>query len=164
MVAFGLKHRARELAAQSGVPLTPGTGLLSSGEEALKEGEKVGYPVMLKSTAGGGGIGMRVCESAEELGREFDAVKRLGESNFKDSGVFLEKYIRHARHIEVQIFGDGKVRVLALGGRDCSVDRGNQKVIEEAPAPNLPKESRTVLLECARRLGESVSYRSAGTV
>ncbi|NJK91414.1 MAG: urea carboxylase [Blastochloris sp.] len=164
MTAFGLKHRARELAAKSGVPLTPGSGLLGSVEEALSEARRIGYPVMLKSTAGGGGIGMRVCGSEEELQGDFDSVQRLGESNFSDGGVFLEKYIRRARHIEVQIFGDGEGKVLALGERDCSVQRRNQKVIEETPAPHLPETTRRELLESARRLGESVRYRSAGTV
>ena len=104
---FGLKHTARALAKQHGVPMLEGTELLENLDAALKAGEEVGYPVMLKSTAGGGGIGMRVCRSAEELSDAFEAVKRLGQNNFSDSGVFIEKYIQHARHLEVQVFGDG---------------------------------------------------------
>jgi urea carboxylase len=163
MEAFSLKHRARELAAQSGVPLSPGSGLVASAEEALREAETIGYPVMLKSTGGGGGIGMKVCDSAGALESEFAAVKRQAEANFKDGGVFLEKYIRHARHIEVQLFGDGRGRIWTLGLRDCSTQRRNQKVIEESPPPLLPEDTARRLAECARSLGESVRYRSAGT-
>src|SRR5690606_5796198 len=107
--------------------------------DALPISELIGYPVMLKSTAGGGGIGMRVCRSASELSEAFETVKRLGQNNFSDAGVFIEKYIERARHLEVQVFGDGHGEVLALGVRDCSVQRRNQKVIEETPAPNLPE-------------------------
>lgn len=161
---FGLKHRARELAERCGVPLLPGTGLLKSVAEALEKAAGIGFPVMLKSTAGGGGIGMRICENSVQLQQEFAVVQRLGESNFKDGGVFLEKYIRHARHIEVQIFGDGTGHVLALGERDCSVQRRNQKVIEETPAPGLTHDLRSELCACAVRLGKEVQYQSAGTV
>ncbi|SIS27478.1 biotin carboxylase N-terminal domain-containing protein, partial [Pseudomonas sp. 7SR1] len=118
---FGLKHTARALARQHDVPLLEGTELLDSVEAALLAGAQVGYPVMLKSTAGGGGIGMRVCRSATELSESFEAVKRLGQNNFSDAGVFIEKYIERARHLEVQVFGDGQGQVLALGVRDCSV-------------------------------------------
>jgi urea carboxylase len=162
--AFGLKHRARELAIEAGLPLLPGTGLLNSADEAAAAATDIGFPVMLKSTAGGGGIGMRVCDTADDVRREFAVVQRLGATNFKDSGIFLEKFLRRARHVEVQIFGDGCGRVLALGERDCSIQRRNQKVIEETPAPDLKPETRRALLECAERLGKKVSYRSAGTV
>jgi len=156
---FGLKHTARALAKQRGVPMLEGTELLDSLADALGAAEQVGYPVMLKSTAGGGGIGMRVCRSAAELTDAFDAVKRLGQNNFSDSGVFIEKYIERARHLEVQVFGDGAGEVIALGVRDCSVQRRNQKVLEETPAPNLPTGMAEALCEA-----KAVSYRSAGTV
>ena len=161
---FGLKHTARALAKQHGVPMLEGTELLESLEAALEAGQQVGYPVMLKSTAGGGGIGMRVCRSAEELSDAFDAVKRLGQNNFSDSGVFIEKYIQRARHLEVQVFGDGQGEVIALGVRDCSVQRRNQKVLEETPAPNLPTGMAEALCEAAIKLAKAVNYRSAGTV
>ena len=161
---FGLKHRARELAAAAGVPMTPGTGLLGSLGEALSQAERIGYPVMLKSTAGGGGIGLSRCANEAELTAAFDGVQRMGEHFFKDGGAFIERYVDNARHIEVQIFGDGSGRVLALGERDCSVQRRNQKVIEETPAPRLPQATRAALHAAALRLGESVCYRSAGTV
>ena len=161
---FGLKHTARALAKQHGVPMLEGTELLENLDAALIAGEQVGYPVMLKSTAGGGGIGMRVCRSAEELSDAFEAVKRLGQNNFSDSGVFIEKYIQRARHLEVQVFGDGQGDVLALGVRDCSVQRRNQKVLEETPAPNLPAGMTDELCSAAIKLAKAVSYRSAGTV
>ena len=161
---FGLKHTARALAKQHGVPMLEGTELLENLDAALVAGEQVGYPVMLKSTAGGGGIGMRVCNSAAELSDAFEAVKRLGQNNFSDSGVFIEKYIQRARHLEVQVFGDGHGEVLALGVRDCSVQRRNQKVLEETPAPNLPAGMAEELCAAAIKLAKAVSYRSAGTV
>ncbi|MFV3369597.1 5-oxoprolinase/urea amidolyase family protein [Pseudomonas sp. NY15435] len=161
---FGLKHTARALAREQGVPMLEGTDLLPDLEAALLAGEEVGYPVMLKSTAGGGGIGMRVCRSADELRDAFDAVKRLGQNNFSDSGVFIEKYIERARHLEVQVFGDGQGEVIALGVRDCSVQRRNQKVLEETPAPNLPAGMAEALCAAAIQLAKAVSYRSAGTV
>ncbi|MFG6205132.1 urea carboxylase [Pseudomonas retamae] len=161
---FGLKHTARALAKQHGVPMLEGTELLDSLDAALIAGEQVGYPVMLKSTAGGGGIGMRVCRSASELRESFDAVKRLGQNNFSDAGVFIEKYIQRARHLEVQVFGDGRGEVIALGVRDCSVQRRNQKVLEETPAPNLPHGMAEALCAAAIKLAKAVNYRSAGTV
>ncbi len=164
MRAFGLKHAAREIAIKTGVPLSPGTDLLKSVQDARAAAEKIGYPIMLKSTAGGGGIGMRLCTSSDQLEDAFDAVQRLGKNNFKHAGLYLEKYIQNARHIEVQIFGDGKGNVVAVGERDCSAQRRNQKVIEETPAPNLSDATRTSLFEAAEKLGRSVGYRSAGTV
>src|SRR5271170_3429799 len=161
---FGLKHTARDIAARADLPLLPGSGLLSSVEEARREALRVGYPVMLKSSAGGGGIGMQLVRHEADLAAALDGVERLAQKNFGRGGVFLERYVEHARHIEVQIFGDGLGEVVALGERDCSVQRRNQKVIEEAPAPRLPDEVRSRLLDCAVRLGQAVSYRSAGTV
>lgn len=164
MQAFGLKHRARALAEAAGVPLLPGSELLTDLAEAQLEAERIGYPVMLKSTAGGGGIGMQLCHDATELAGAFDSVKRLGANNFADDGVFLEKFIARARHIEVQLVGDGQGRALALGERDCSSQRRNQKVVEECPAPNLSDAVRGELHGTAERLLASVNYRNAGTV
>jgi urea carboxylase len=164
MRAFGLKHRARDLAEVSGVPLLPGSGLLSCVEVALDEAKLIGYPVMLKSTAGGGGIGMRLVANDAELRDAFESVGRLAQANFKDAGLFIEKYVEQARHIEVQVFGDGAGSVIALGERDCSVQRRNQKVIEETPAPGLSEAQRGALHATAVRLAQAVNYRSAGTV
>ena len=162
--AFALKHTARATAQGCGVPLLPGTGLLHSLDEALAGAAKLGYPVMLKSSGGGGGIGMRVCRSADELSEVYESVLRLSRANFGDSGVYLEKFVERARHIEVQIFGDGKGEVLALGERDCSAQRRNQKVLEETPAPGLTDEVRQQLFAAAILLGKAVNYASAGTV
>ncbi|MBO6634665.1 MAG: 5-oxoprolinase/urea amidolyase family protein [Parvibaculum sp.] len=164
MRAFALKHTAREIAEKSGVPLLPGSPLIVDLDDAMTRADEIGYPVMLKSTAGGGGIGLQLCHSAADMPRLYDTVRRLALANFKDSGLFLEKYVAAARHIEVQIFGDGEGGVIALGERDCSAQRRNQKVIEETPAPNLGEKERTALHEAAVRLGSSVSYASAGTV
>ena len=164
MRRFGLKHSAREIASANHVPLLPGTKLLSSAAEAESEALRIGLPVMLKSTAGGGGIGMRLCQQAREVREAYASVERMSRASFKDSGVYLEKFVSLARHIEVQIFGDGDGNVIELGERDCSVQRRNQKVIEETPAPGLPAKVRAQLLECAVRLGKAVHYRSAGTV
>jgi urea carboxylase len=162
--AFGLKHSARALAVAHGIPLAPGTELLVDATAATAAAAEIGYPVMLKATAGGGGIGMRICRDDADVCQGFAGVARLGAANFGDAGVFLERYVERARHIEVQIFGDGKGRVVALGERDCSLQRRNQKVVEEAPAPNLDAAVRAKLIAAAVRLGEAACYRSAGTV
>ncbi|MDB5992322.1 MAG: urea carboxylase [Herbaspirillum sp.] len=164
MQAFGLKHTARELAQLAKVPLLPGTGLLADVEQAVREAQKIAYPVMLKSTAGGGGIGMRLCVDEPQLRSAFTSVRHLSANNFKNDGIYLEKFVQSARHVEVQIFGDGHGNVVHLGERDCSVQRRNQKVIEETPAPGLAAHIRAALAETAVRLARSIAYRSAGTV
>jgi urea carboxylase len=162
--AFGLKHTARALAEANGVPLLPGSGLLANLDEALSSAEKIGYPLMLKSTAGGGGIGMSLCPDPAALRAAWEGVQRTAKASFGDARVYLERYVSGARHIEVQIFGDGKGRVIALGERDCSLQRRNQKVLEETPAPNLPERVRQSLHKAATDLASAVNYRSAGTV
>lgn len=164
MRAFGLKHKARELALEAGVPLAPGSGLIDNLKDAEAEAARIGFPVMLKSTAGGGGIGLQLVQGADELAPLYERVERLARNNFKNPGLFLEKYVARGRHIEVQIFGDGKGRVIALGERDCSAQRRNQKVIEETPAPGLSDKTRAALWKTACDLGRSVNYESAGTV
>ena len=162
--AFGLKHTSRELAKASGVPLLPGTQLLNNIAEALAAAETITYPVMLKSTAGGGGIGMQLCADAKQLAASFEAVQRSATASFGDARVYIERFVSDARHVEVQIFGNGKGDVIALGERDCSLQRRNQKVLEETPAPHLSDEIRALLHKAAVELGKSVSYESAGTV
>ncbi|MBZ9639485.1 5-oxoprolinase/urea amidolyase family protein, partial [Streptomyces sp. PSKA30] len=161
---FGAKHTARAAAEAAGVPLTPGTGLLASLDEALYEASRIGYPVMLKATGGGGGIGMSACRSADELTEAWERVQRVAAASFSSAGVFLERLVERARHVEVQVFGDGEGRVVTFGDRDCSLQRRNQKVVEEAPAPGLPDHVRAQLTSSARDLCVSVGYRSAGTV
>ena len=175
--AFGTKHTARELARAAGVPMMAGTGLLSCAAEASRAAERIGFPVMLKATGGGGGIGMAACFTPQDVAEAFPRVQRLVAAHFAggraaddpdwqgdESGIFLERLVRPARHVEVQVFGDGTGGVAVLGDRDCSLQRRNQKVIEEAPAPGLPPSLRRRLHEAARSLAASVAYRSAGTV
>ncbi len=164
MRQFGLKHTAREIAAANHVPLLPGTGLLDSVEQARVGAKSIGYPVMIKSTAGGGGIGLQLCHSEERLAAVFESVQRLSQNNFSQGGLYLERYVDRARHIEVQIFGDGEGNIIVLGERDCSLQRRNQKVIEETPAPEIDDALRQQLYAAALRLGQGIQYRSAGTV
>jgi urea carboxylase len=161
---FGSKHTARAAARAAGVPVFAGSELLDGPTAAVAAAAEIGYPVMLKATGGGGGIGMQVCRDATELRAAFERVARVAERSFGSAGMFVEKFVEHARHVEVQIFGDGTGRVVSLGDRDCSLQRRNQKVIEEAPAPALPEEVRAQLHSSSRALAAAVGYRSAGTV
>ncbi len=164
MNVFGLKHLAREAAEKANVPLLPGSPVLENTAAALKWANEVGFPVMLKSSAGGGGIGMQVCRDDDSLKAAWEKVKRLSANYFANDTVFLEKFIDNARHIEVQIFGDGKGGAIAIGERDCSAQRRNQKVIEECPAPNLDQPLRDKMHKTAEALMASVNYQNAGTV
>jgi urea carboxylase len=161
---FGVKHAARAAAAAAGVPLVPGSDLVHSVEEAVAAAEVVGYPLMVKATGGGGGIGIVPCDGPDDIVEAFQRVSRLAGANFGNDGVFLERRVMRARHIEVQVLGDGQGDVVVLGDRDCTLQRRNQKVVEEAPAPNLPDEVRQVIARTSEELGRSVRYRSAGTV
>ncbi|MHB8463647.1 MAG: urea carboxylase [Acidimicrobiales bacterium] len=160
---FGDKHEARELAAVLGVPLVDGSGLLHSAAEALLAAEAIGYPVMLKATAGGGGIGLHRCARPDELEEAFGVVTRLAGEHFKGGGVYVERLVARARHCELQLFGAGGV-VVTLGARDCSAQRRHQKVIEETPPAGLGEDLLEEMRRSALRLGEAVGYRSAGTV
>ncbi|ODQ54057.1 putative urea amidolyase [Saitoella complicata NRRL Y-17804] len=167
MVEFGLKHRARELAIKASVPVVPGTDLLTSEEDALSAAEKLGYPIMLKATGGGGGMGLQVCQSSGDISKAFNLVKSRGATLFKNSGVFLEKYYPDSRHIEVQVFGNGLGDAIAFGERECSIQRRHQKVVEECPSSYVASthpELRAKLCEAAENLAKSVKYESAGTI
>jgi urea carboxylase len=163
---FGLKHKAREVASTARVPIVPGSDLLGGIDAAVEEASKLTYPVLLKATGGGGGIGMQVCQDEQQLQKAFVSCQRTAEKYFGNSGVYLEKYYPESRHIEVQVFGDGLGQVIHLGERECSVQRRHQKVIEETPSPFLIEKSelRQEICEAAVRLTRSVNYRSAGTV
>ncbi|NUT71460.1 urea carboxylase [Pseudarthrobacter sp. C4D7] len=161
---FGTKHTARDAARAAGVPMIAGSGLLADVDAAVEAGRTIGFPLMLKATGGGGGIGMTVCRSEAELAESFPRVARLAGASFGTAGVFAERYVENARHIEIQVFGDGDGRVVSLGDRDCSLQRRHQKVLEEAPAPDLPDELRAELHRTSRALCASLNYRSAGTV
>ncbi|CAF3731914.1 unnamed protein product [Rotaria sordida] len=161
---FGLKHIAYEAAANADLPLLPHSELLADVEEAKLKAQTIGYPVMLKSTAGSGGMAMERCNDENHLVDVFSKVKRAAAKLYSDDGVYLEHCIDDARHIEVQIFGDGHGHVIALNERDCSLQRRHQKIVEETPPPNLSDNVRARLRDAAIRLGTSVKYRSAGTV
>jgi urea carboxylase len=161
---FGTKHTARDAARAAGVPMIAGSGLLEDVDAAIAASQSIGFPLMLKATGGGGGIGMTVCRSEAELAESFPRVARLAGASFGTAGVFAERYVENARHIEVQVFGDGEGRVVSLGDRDCSLQRRHQKVLEEAPAPDLPAALREELHRTSRALCASLNYRSAGTV
>jgi urea carboxylase/allophanate hydrolase len=165
MSELGLKHRARSIAAEVGVPIVPGSsGLVTSVEEAQDEARRIGFPLMLKSSAGGGGIGLRRCGEASELEEALQSVQRLASANFGDSSVFLERFIAKARHVEVQVLGDGTGRVMTAGERDCSLQRRHQKVVEESPALMVPTETRVQMRDAAMKLASAVRYLNVGTV
>ncbi|WP_261382502.1 urea carboxylase [Arthrobacter sp. UKPF54-2] len=161
---FGTKHTARDAARAAGVPMIAGSGLLPDTDAAVLAAREIGFPLMLKATGGGGGIGMTVCRNEDELTASYPRVARLAGASFSTAGVFAERYVENARHVEVQIFGDGAGRVVSLGDRDCSLQRRHQKVLEEAPAPDLPPALRDELHRSSRALCASLEYRSAGTV
>lgn len=161
---LGLKHSAREIAERAGVPLVPGSGLIKDAAEAKQIAAEIGYPVMVKSTAGGGGIGLQKVDSESEIERVFETVLHQGKAYFGDSGVFIERFVEKARHVEIQMFGDGYGKAIAIGERDCSLQRRNQKVIEETPAPNLPESTREKMRKSAESLASIMNYKCAGTV
>lgn len=163
--AMGSKSAAKDLMEAAGVPTTPGyQGEDQSVATFKKEAKRIGYPVLLKATAGGGGKGMRLVEQESELEEALTSAQREAKSAFGDDRFLIEKYIARARHVEVQIFGDGKGNVVHMFERDCSIQRRHQKVIEEAPAPNLLAHARTALLKAGIDAGAAVNYRGAGTV
>ncbi|KAI4653784.1 hypothetical protein J4E93_001551 [Alternaria ventricosa] len=165
--AFGVKHTARDLAEKAHVPIVPGTkGLVENEEVATKEAERIGFPVMLKATGGGGGMGLITCNNAEEVRDGFRMVQSRGETLFKNPGVFIEAFYPASHHIEVQVFGNGQGQAIHFGERECSIQRRHQKVIEECPSPFVERhlELRQKLGEAAVRLAESIKYGSAGTI
>ena len=162
---LGDKTAARRLAIKAGVPVLPGTeNAVGSPEEAHRIAEQIGYPVIVKASMGGGGRGMRVVQDAEQLAARLEEAQGEAKSAFGDASVFLEKYLPRARHIEVQIIGDEHGNLLHLYERDCSVQRRHQKVVEVAPAFNLPAKVRAELCEAAVQIARTAKYRNAGTV
>ena len=161
----GSKSAARELMKAAGVPVTPGSdGPVSSVEDVLAAAERVGYPVLLKASAGGGGRGIRRCDSAADLPSAYAEAKAEAKACFGDDEIYLEKLVLRPRHIEFQILADRQGHVIHLGDRDCSVQRRNQKLIEEAPARCLSPQLRQAMGEAAVRAAKAVGYEGAGTV
>ncbi|AWR86656.1 acetyl-CoA carboxylase biotin carboxylase subunit [Meiothermus taiwanensis] len=163
MHSLGSKAGGREIAARSNVPTVPGTGVLRSVEEALEAAEQIGYPVLLKASAGGGGRGQKVVRSSEEMKTAFAQAQVEAQNYFSDPALILEKYIELFRHVEVQVLGDGKGHVVHVGERDCSIQRRNQKLIEEAPS-RLEEPLRQEILAAGVRLAKYVNYQGAGTL
>jgi acetyl-CoA carboxylase biotin carboxylase subunit len=165
MEKLGDKNRARALAREVGVPVVPGSeGLIESDEEAIRIAHQIGFPVLIKATAGGGGKGMRVAANDLALKSALSQARAEAEAAFGNPGVYIEKYIERPRHVEVQILADHYGNVVHLWERDCSTQRRHQKLIEESPAPNLPEETRNALCEAAVRLVRKAGYTNAGTV
>jgi acetyl-CoA carboxylase, biotin carboxylase subunit len=165
ITAMGDKINARNLMAAAGVPVAPGTtDPAATVEAAVEAATSIGYPVMVKAAAGGGGMGMGVAADEAALRTEYDKVRGFAERMFGDGSVLIERYFPRVRHIEVQILGLADGRVVALGERECSVQRRNQKLLEESPSPAVSPELRERLLAAAVRAGEAVGYRNAGTV
>ncbi len=164
MEKMGQKEIAREVAKLAGVPITPGSDILKNDKDAIKWAKKIGYPVILKARAGGGGKGIRVVREESELISALEQVKKEAKNSFADDAVFMEKYLENVKHVEVQILADKNGKVVILGDRDCSVQRKNQKLIEECPAPVLPEELRQSMYESAKALAKAVGYVTVGTV
>jgi acetyl/propionyl-CoA carboxylase alpha subunit len=162
MAALGDKLAARRLAISAGVPVVPGIEAVDL-DSARNFGDTAGFPILVKAAAGGGGRGMRVVEAPADLPSALDAAAREATAAFGDGRVFLEKYLAHPRHIEVQLLGDHHGRIIALGERECSIQRRHQKLIEETPAPGLSTDLRERLIESALRLAQTARYRNAGT-
>jgi acetyl-CoA carboxylase biotin carboxylase subunit len=164
MRKLGNKNEAKKIARQAKVPLVPGSdGLIATEDEALKAARQIGYPVLIKAAAGGGGRGMRVARNDHSLVAGFQSARQEAEAAFKDGSVFLEKYLEQPRHIEVQLLGDQQGNVIHLFERDCSLQRRHQKLVEESPAPNLPTKVRDEMCAAAVRLAKAAGYYSAGT-
>jgi acetyl-CoA carboxylase, biotin carboxylase subunit len=162
---MGDKAVARRTAVAAGVPVLPGSeGTLATSEEAETVAAAIGYPVIVKAAAGGGGRGMRIVTAADQLAQQFDTAASEAERAFGDASLYLEKYLPEPRHIEIQVFGDEAGNVVHLFERECSIQRRHQKLVEEAPAPGLDEDVRAAMGEAAVRLARSVDYVNAGTI
>lgn len=161
---MGNKLVARSIAQQCGVPVLPGSEKVASFEEVIQTIEKIGLPIMLKAAAGGGGRGMKIITDYANIKTVFESASAEAKAAFGDGTMYVEKYIPNARHIEVQILGDQHGNVIHLGERDCSTQRRHQKLIEEAPAPNISEKLRQEIREAAVKLAKNISYENAGTV
>src|SRR5690606_21901706 len=163
--AMGDKITSKKLAAEAGVSTVPGhMGLIADADEAVKIAGAIGYPVMIKASAGGGGKGMRIAWNEAEAREGFQSSKNEAKASFGDDRIFIEKFVTQPRHIEIQVLGDRHGTTLYLGERECSIQRRNQKVIEEAPSPFLDPQTRKAMGEQAVALAKAVGYHSAGTV
>jgi len=162
---MGDKITAKETMIKAGVPVVPGSdGLLKDVKEGLKIAEDIGYPIMLKATAGGGGKGMRIVWSADEFEKAWDVARKEAKASFGNDGIYMEKFLEEPRHIEIQIAGDQHGKVCHLSERDCSIQRRHQKLVEESPSPFMTKDLRDRMGEAAIKAGEAIKYEGVGTV
>lgn len=162
---LGNKSKAKETMKKAGVPVVPGSeGLIESKQQAIKLAEKIGYPVILKASAGGGGRGIRIAYSKEQLEKEYDLVKQEAKISFNDDSLYLEKFIENPRHIEIQILADEHGNAVHLGERDCSIQRRNQKVLEETPSTILNDTTREKMGKIAVKAVKEIGYTNAGTI
>ena len=163
MRLMGDKVSARATMSKAGVPILPGTGVIETDEEAEEAVERIGFPVIIKASAGGGGRGMKIVENHSRLSAQLSAARSEAQAGFGNPNVYLERYIGRPRHVEVQVLGDGQ-RAVALGERECSIQRRHQKLVEEAPSVALDDARRTELLRIARKATESIGYTTVGTL
>lgn len=163
MKKMGDKATARKTMIENNVPVTPGTGIVKTAQEVIEFGNKVGYPIILKATAGGGGKGMRVCRSDEDVEVNLTLCQQEAQSFFGNPDVYAEKFLENPRHIEVQILGDSYGNVIHLGERDCSIQRRHQKLLEEAPSPAIDSKTRAEMGAAAVRAAKAINYEGAGT-
>ena len=161
---MGDKDEAKRTMRAAGVPVIPGGGIISSVEEALAEGDAIGYPLLVKARSGGGGRGIRKVEKKEDLERAFLAATAEAESAFGDGAVYMEKFLAPSKHIEMQLLCDNYGGVVCLGERECSMQRKNQKLIEESPSPAISEETRAQMIEASIRAAKAVGYRGLGTI
>ena len=162
---LGNKSKAKETMKNIGVPVVPGSeGLINSKKEAIELAEKIKYPVILKASAGGGGRGIRIAHSKAELEKEYDIVKQEAKVSFNDDSIYIEKFIENPRHVEIQVLADEKGNCIHLGERDCSIQRRNQKVLEETPSQILNEETRKKMGEIAVKAVKEIGYSNAGTI
>ena len=162
---MGNKSKARETAQKAGVPIIPGSeGAVRTTDEAAAVAAAIGYPVIIKASAGGGGRGMRICWDANDITTQYETAKSEAERAFGDAAVYIEKYLERPRHIEIQVFADTHGRVVHLGERECSIQRRHQKLIEESPSPAIDEAMRQRMGDAAIRLCQAVNYVNAGTI
>ena len=164
MILMGDKSKAREVMSGAGVPVVPGSGLLASAEEAEREAESLGYPVMIKSRAGGGGKGIRIVNAREDIDKAYAIASEESRAAFGDGGLYAEKFLRRVKHVEIQILADEEGNTICLAERECSIQKNNQKLLEESPSPAVGEALRSRLMEAAALAARAVKYRNAGTV
>ncbi len=161
---MGDKDRARSTMKAAGVPIVPGTDIMDDPNEAHKKADEIGYPLLVKARSGGGGKGIRLVENSESFLNEYHMAQQEAQNAFNDGAVYLEKFLTHVKHIEIQLLCDHHQNVVTLGERECSVQRKNQKLLEESPSPSLSEETRKMMMDISSKAGKTIGYTNAGTI